>query len=95
MIDLEEYKPIDECMSKPKWPFLKSLYMVVKGMLKYKRFVFVYTNLENDVDDYELKIYWYGLNGLGLRKALSDLLETEKQLDKTVQKANDILNNKI
>lgn len=93
MIDLEEYKTIDECFVKGKWRFWRALYWVIKGILKYKRFVFVYTNLENDVDDYELKIYWYGLNSLGLKKALSDLLETEKKLDETVQKAKEILNN--
>lgn len=91
MIDLAEYKTLEESFHAGKWQFWKSVYLVIKGMFKWKRFVLIYTDLERSDKDYDLHIYWYGLNSYGVRKAILDILETENSLDKTAKKAKEIL----
>ena len=92
MIQLDEYKTLGECFHAGKLQFWKGFWNVIKGMFRFRRFVFIYTDLERSDKDYDLHIYWYGLNGNGVRKVLEDVLDTENNLDKTVKAARKILN---
>ena len=84
-------KNIGERVVKYKLLFLSSLFRVIYEAFKYRKFVFVSSNITNNKEDFALNIRWQGITDHGAEIILGQAFGTVSSMNTTLQNAKNIL----